>query len=514
VTNIAYFYYFVLMAIALVVFTFITDKNKVSEILKPRTVIVPTILILLFNAYWILPFIVNSNSAAYTYGSSTDSTFEYASIFTNYINTFLLKGFEVLPEYRSIFTSYSGTLYLLSSFIAPFVLAGVVGFSTDKKHVKISLILLAMYLLSFTLALGRNSLMADLLELIPGYSFMRVPTRAYVLLFLTPLVSTFVLRKFIRPIYFHTFLGLLLLVNVFFWSRSGIYDKLPNAVLPDDYRNIALYLNDSSRVNSTTMIYPRFPWILRYSWGDKYESPTPLVYLISNPLILYMGEEGPAVPESLKEVYKDVLPLDEYATKLGTRGVRYIVQHKDYLDSSRTKDMADIDWEAVPNLNKVYSGNSLYLYEINKDYVTPIIYSSNSSRSLYFEKVSPSEFSVTQNFFGEQLLTLNYPYNSNWRLYPTFACEEHNILKCNNLAKSIHYLSSKSIPRAAKCGTEDVNCWKIDHKQGEFLNNTQNLSIIYYPQLFLWVGSFITAISLLISVLVLVVKYVRHSNYH
>lgn len=373
--NVAYFYIFVFLAILYTILFLAFKRENISGLFKKYWRVVYLIpLAVAFNFFWILPYIA-LNNAKYSYTSTFSSTLDFTAQFSVPLNILQFKSY--LPDnYAQLFRFYYSSPYLILWFALMIILFWFIIRGWGKLAKPIKIIFLIYIILSF-ISLGANFFGWDVVSLIPGWFFLRVPTRFYIIMaimFSLILGYLFVNNK---QKFVSIFLTLYLIFTIFIFLRSDIFVYFPNAVLPKDYSQITDYFEDQTRSNERMLIAPDSPWYNQYKWLKDYDSPVAYDFLSSNPSVVnFLG--GNDIPKVVRLAYSG--KIEEYpelaADYFGLMGIRYILDQKD-LESLRAKEMISSGSD-LKDVEKVYSGEYLDLYRVSDQKYLPSFYISKN----------------------------------------------------------------------------------------------------------------------------------------
>lgn len=460
-----------------------------SETLSSKDVLTKAFVYLLsyifLNMFWLFPLIADLNNAFSSADNSTigvmkDNATQYLNS-VSYYNAFRLSGLwtaqaEYLGDYYYAFhTFWDSFFYIISSYVFVFFLIFAYMRSKNKKYAFIFLVFLFAFLLNA--GLRGSGLFKDFTEILYRLTYFGRAFRSVYLKFGALLVLSFsMLFGFLLNIYSNKVLNigltLVILVHAFpFFTGDiikgpGINMPSYSVTIPEDYYDVSNFINSDNEEIKVLMLPVPVGYNVHLSWGSGgYIGAEFMRTLLDKPLY-YQG--------SFRMI--QFLTENMNVDYLGSVNIKYIILRKDIFSGDLRRDYLTKSWDEIftlvdsSEITKLMETDNLVLYEISKEKVKPLFYSSNFGDKISFEKMNPAKFRVTLHTTDfNTTLFFNEGFNNNWKA---------NILPTSNGTISREYSS------------EFINSW--------YLSGSNDYEILIYnsAQNYLYVGISISVVTL------------------
>jgi hypothetical protein len=441
VLNIAYFYCALLACSFFLVLYFIIYKINLLNFFKKRPFLILFIIItILIHFFWLLPYIMSVYKKLTNYGGSDDNLFFGRSLISTPLNNFQFAyAFRPEPTYSKPYYLYKTIIYQITNFSFLFISLFYL-IKEIKKNKKI-LLLFCLFLIFFTISLGNNFPLRNLLAQIPGWFFLRDHMRVLLFsYFIYVLLIGYIITE--KSTFFKKFIVLYICFNAIIFFKSDMFGFFSNSVIPNNYVEVVKYLSKDTNKDKSILILPEFNWYIKYKWmGGNFYTPVVFEWLNENPIIMsFIGRSR--IPDYFKAFLDKKIKKDHYAQYLGKGGVKYITLHKDGLNFNYSMNREIENLDKTIGIKKVVSGENIDLYEISDKYYLPMIYSSTD---LKYKKINPSKYEISIHLKDKSRLIFNFPYNPNWNIF----LDNKNLdKKCQPLENIV--LSTKTIEGSNK----------------------------------------------------------------
>jgi len=499
------------------------------NIQKVKRFFILSILTIIINLWWILPFIILS--AFYNfhhYNIDVKESFDLLVSNSSYLKTFILRNFEA-GGYSS-FTNFQGSITSYTFGILPIFAWVVSNFIIKNNLIKIKLNLLAVIFL--TLSLGGLSVVYSFLFFkIPFFYMFRDVSKfsPYFMLCVISMILISIELLFKRKVLSYS---LIIVITIFqiissYPLASGNLNGLLSPVeLPKYYYDFVNYQKNNTEVGSD-LILPMPNWFSFFDWhqnGKGYQIQNPLKTMAANPVIYDEFSEI-----NLKQPHKDLINELSYLDNkdilksLSKLNIRSIILQHDQI-GGLSKGFTNFDSDLfLRYMSSAVSGNLNFKQFGNIDLIT--FSTINTKRvegnNLSFKRISPVEYKIIINNLEDNEITLNQFYSKGWKL--SIRNNKHYFK--NEIMDTIYQtLFSPEIKRSNDEVSPYENKWIISansitkNQDNYYVKNgddtlSANLLLYYQPQLFLYIGFAISAVFIIIALLILLIKTSIHLKY-
>ena len=516
------------------------------------------VLQILIFSYFLVPYFVTYVSF---YSAITNS-----NVLGNYMDWISKTSFSIFntilfavnensyPVFNPIFNNIISILLSTGYFI--FLILLII--SQEKRKEKKWVPFLIFFILFFILILRLNNpfiLINKFIYRLPGFSFFRSPDKFFVFypfFFLITIIALLISSKFTKKV-ITIFLIFLLLIPIPFYVK-GIYKYfIPDEKeeyymlikIPEEYKSLKQIISTSKNGQTIISLPSSIQFSVNWSNYNKWHfvGNDILSALYSNDFISANSYDGPdlsfwdyVVQKKIDET-KFINLLQKFSTK-------YIILHKDIPDHyvNISKNIYDTVETLVKadKLKKLTDNNYFSFFELNNDYVAPVIYSNESE--VYFINNSPVSYTIEiKNLKDKCTLYYNKTFSDHWNIY---------LLNNNNQVFNdiiYKYDAFNSLEYSGKQTKFDVNNFKILFLKKVFNNShsvvnnygnswvlDKNYIINNFPkesykvnsdgsidikiilandvQLFFYLGIILTSITLLVIILGFILKVKSSKN--
>jgi len=497
---------------------FFLFKNYLLENVIKISIVFLCIIIL--NSYWIVPFIFgilsgNSNPKI-VYGSGNLDSVSSAYIGLSSICRVILGATYPISSSADIIIN---PFTVLSSFSIFLLFVYFLTFSKNMKnnfYTYIVVVFLIFLGLSFW---PTNLLIKDIWSLlwsnVPVFKFFRSFNRFSIvlipLIFFTIAIS-YKNQKNTKAVNYFLVISLLLLLMGRIKIMNGEFGGfIPVYEIPREYRQLNSYLKNNRGRDSKIVSYPKTDYEV-YIWNknSNYTEFRQIYYLIE---VLTEGKvlQNKAANHLLNSdpFYKNIfdpnycLSSEKFIEDLAKIDIDYILLQKDLInmkgDIVRFSDYRDC---LQNNYFSLLLDNEYFeLYKIN--------YGPEYEKKYKINEIYPFYYAVSFDFNGKDKAELVFPqnFNSGWKLY-------------RNDSSNSNFLQRNLIPfynrelKVQNINNEPGNKWVL--RREDFTEDKINLNLYYYPQIYVFIGSTVTIITLISLIgfgIYLLVKKMRSKKY-
>lgn len=405
--------YITMLAILLLFIYIIFRKNTVKDILSRKSIvfnfIIPSMVVLAFHLYWILPLIaLQENPYSLVNESLTSieslkffSFAKFENVFSllhpNWPDNIFGKVSFLMPQFLLIpLLAFSSTLFLNSNsrkYILYFILVGVIG---------------------IFLAKGTNEPFGTtyiyLFEHIPGFKMFRDPTKWYILIALSfSILIPYALEKISNLKFFEGIRFVKLLIFLFFFIGWMILIKdilfakgtFASHSVPSEYKKLADHLSSEDFFFRTLWV----PKIHRFGYSSDIHPAVHITDLKKNINVedFFEREDVSSFIKKLSIKYI-IVPYDsEYEIFLTDR--RY---------DKRLRDQLVKKISATNDVKRVEGFDRIAVFEVSNP--KPQLY-LQSGNNLDIQRINPTEYYINfQNVFEKEKLIFTDRYDSRWEL--------------------------------------------------------------------------------------------------
>lgn len=520
-------------------------NNGLKEILfSLRLILLFSIGFLLVNAYWILPqtyLMLQSYSSSLLTLGGTNGVLDWVNEISKYASiTNILRLQGIAEWYDNPIHPYSAP-YLTNPVLVVFsfvpialIIIGSIFLKTLKdKNAKLIFLFYIFLIVGIFFTAGSHPPLGFLYNLfikhVPGFAIFRSPFYKFgelvwfSTIFLTAYYVSLSLNKFIKRRVIKNIMGCIFIAfiliyhspffttNFFIWNTPFTTKvKIPNYVT-----QMSDYINSQTQSDSRILLLPLVTNDAYaadgYKWG--YWGLDPLPELTINRSIIARAEDNEfGIPAN---IYKATVNKKESAFLhfMETHGIGKILWRDDILYSDKTTSAKDFlkvkeNLQDFRSINLERNMGEWSLYSIDSPNILPPVYISKSlnkfnlelirmqkksnlknpylfisqqqnkqnlNSPVLFRKINPTKYIANvKNAKDKYVLVFNQAFNPNWKAYADNDNLENNHVVVNGY----------------------VNGWIID-KKGDY-----EITIEYAPQNIAYIGTFISAVSLLSGILI------------
>lgn len=349
----------------------------------------------------------------------------------NFLNTFLLaEDSSRFPLTNIGFYTYLSFAYFVIIFLLIFKLEK---HRRERRTILLFFILLIIFIFLSIRAYGPFKEIGLYLYSLPIFIFFRSPEKIFMMipfLYTVVLISLMYSSKLKRKVICLIF-GILLIITPFYTNKiyktlafkntSSAYNYIIK--IPQEYYNIQKYINmDKRSVGIISLPYSAINsinWSQYPKWNfigfDVLHLLYPNKFYISANTYDYSTFGTTLSFKVFNELQQD---SDKLMALIQKFSGKFIIYHKD-IDPSWLKKSEYIENKlgelSVNKKLKLVDSNDYFdLYEVNEDYLLPIIYATSSN---YFAKVNPTKYKITLRIKEDTTITFNQSFDPQWHLY-------------------------------------------------------------------------------------------------
>ncbi|MEW6408078.1 MAG: hypothetical protein AB1465_05305 [Patescibacteria group bacterium] len=371
-----------------------------------------------------------------------------------------------------------------------------------KNKLNNNKILIAIYifiLLSFFLTKGTNnplgSLNLFLYEKVPFFGIFRTPGNKFALLILLSISLLIILSlNIIKNKKFTILVGILICLQTFtFFIYHPLftphYPSNNVAIPPKEYKDVINLIN-SDKNEGSVLFFPGYIFAyFDFKTQQKYAGRDILGRFLNRPVIY---SDGAMEALFQKEYSRLVYNFDP--TTVGSKSIRFIIIRNDF-DAKAYKLNYSINTKLNilknnPAYSNIYNSQLLSVFKLNENYYKNYITIKKNNKEIVpnFYKVSPSHYIVRLN---------SIELNNNFLVFRNIFKEGWSIM---GLDKSLYNIEHINF--------HNSNAWSIIKKNNSPENSDDLIFHIFYlPNLWLYVFSAVSIISILFLILVIVRNY-------
>jgi len=496
--NIAYFYSIAVCCLAyLFVFLAVYDIGLKKAFNNYKSLVILAVFIILINMFWILPVPFMAKGKADAFGLNDI----YSTSYLTPLNSFtLLTAIQDSDQFKDVFLFFNSPVYQLCFILLSFAVLyySIKVFRKDADIRAISII----YLIVFGISLGKNlNIVWSLFKLLPGSQLVRSPQlKFYSLLFflLSLLIGIIIVRYKSKVLLFLLFVNIVLGVLAF--NKGDFFSYSTNLVIPEDYNKVRDYLSLPENRYDTVAMFPpmshgpMIKWVKNHPYCGFYMDE-----MLSNPLVVYYWGDA-RIPSYLKDIYSKEVP--DLVGYLGSGGVSFVIVHKDFVQFPVTQDFNNVD-----NITKVIGGKNIDLYKISDVSYRTLFYSDDGT-PVEYERLNPTAYVI--NTGNKNLINFNSQFNVGWSLYGEGELKKVGYNNCriyvgsHNICTLLLLFSRNA--ESHLIGKDNKDSWDLS-------TSVSNKYLLFYtPQNYLYIGVFISILSLITNVLLLVIYSVKEKT--
>ncbi len=473
--------------------------NKLSFWKILKTLFPATMIVILLNAFVLLPFINDAfgrrevfkqyAQSVTTYNGMTDVPSAALPFTMRFYNSNLVDGVSRLGQ------TLSNPSFLLWSFFIWVILLWFCFLEKDKHKKKITYLLLAVTCFYFFLAKGANPPFGEIYKYflfnVPFFKVFRTSSTAVVAgsLFFAFLMglSLYGLYKKHKK-FFYLFILIHVLVFHFVYLGYKLYNYPGGSAfqkgvsLPKEYFQMAKRI-DSLPYEDKILSLPLDDG---YSYKDwDYKGSSIINWLTKKPLIhsnsVIPGKTALEANEFLKKMTRE-----EACQWLKFRNVGYLLHEKDSIDNYADSSLS------FPS-DKIFEDKYFLLKKVKAECVLPTVFvtKTNSNLNITFKKINPTKYMINiQDATQPYTLFLAQNYSPEWKIQV-----QRTKTKNKDLLGSSHFLASG-----------ETNGWQINP---EDVGNETNyvLVIEYWPQRLFSIGGIISILTIIFCLITVFFKH-------
>lgn len=385
---------------------FVCYKKKLKDPIKFLGLAL--LFFVIFNIYWLYPFVLNLlKTMTEIKSSGTSNFFQTASLFDpfRFLGSWAFREFSNKIAYFPLNELYYNTkIFIISSYLIIIIsFAGLFFINEIKKNKKIIFFLL-LTCISLFLVKGPQEPLKQinmfLYEHIPGFwmfrepyaKFMPVATLSisvlfgYATIFIADFLRKITKRQLLAKIVYMIAIIIVLATAIpiplgaSIWQYTDGPARSYYAKVPEYWKDMGNYLSSTDPYSSVLVLPKNGANSTTYNWDSGFTLKGSVAnYFIENPYLYYQHVPMYLGEKVVRDIYDDVLESDgsKLANKLGFFGVKYILNQRD-IDWQYTtdEDIADSrkSIEYVDNKNGIYkvaTYDKLDLFEISDNIVMP-----------------------------------------------------------------------------------------------------------------------------------------------
>lgn len=376
-------------------------------------------LAVLFNIWWIYPFIHNSTTSGDTFnavGNAWKANLNSLIGVSQYFGTFdilrLRQKFYFIKD-SPLSTEWYGFYnnLIVRLVISPILLFICIFGIIKSKGQKYWAYLVSLLIIGWFVCKGSNfpfgkAFYSFLFSTFPMTAALRNPYEKFGIIWLLPYSVFFALGLHYLALKFNStrrklFLGagLVLFLGVLVYPiwNGDIFPLKDKLIIPGYYLEANDHLNLNLSKRSFHIPFSTEPDLMLYSWGYLGIDPSENLFdsqNISSPRLPFFNSYYELIPKYLTAQY---LPRI-----LGLLGVDYIILHNDFIHPKLDLNIVKInEWKEV---TKDRAFDKLTLYKLDNKIVKPEVYIANNlikfnSNKQAFDKIVEEEFDITQDVF-------------------------------------------------------------------------------------------------------------------
>jgi len=437
--NIAYLGALIFLQILLSFILFATKKIPASLKIAKRILII-FVLQLFLSLYFLLPYFASQ----FEYVSKVSSgkvLGDIPSIFAwTSNNAYSIFSLTIYKDKYPLNNLYSSS-DLFSAISLGYIILLIIAILYQKNkqdkywlHYLISLVVLLFLLMRGTPPFDKINI--DIYTL-PGFNIFRSPDKLFVFypFFYLVLLSLLLCHSRFSKRTITTFLIIILIIPIPFYiggiptylshENQGGYKN--TIQIPSEYYKIREIVNkDSSQLSIISLPYnvvTSINWANYPKWHFVGHDVLNMIY--DKYYISANTYDHPALETNLSfKEYNDGNRVDKYKFLkiLQKFSGKYILLHKDiekyWIDNSKVTYNTIQELEANNILKKLDENEYFSLYELDRTYLIPLVFSDKNNLS--FKKFSPLKYEISlYNLKNKTNITFHQSYNSQWKLYLT-----------------------------------------------------------------------------------------------